>query len=132
VQAWLRTYQTPLWLAAAFVFLLAVFALTPEPNSSIAETTDRTVETTPGPREFAVCNIDKTFDPKEGRCVPLPSTPLPCIEGTKLDTKAGFCLPTGTPRIAAPVATIDPRVPQFPGGIGGDFPGINNHPERDR
>jgi hypothetical protein len=125
-------YQAPLWLTAGFIILLTLFALTPEPRQTAVETSaDRTsVEATPGPNEFVACDIAKTWDPKSRRCIFVDATPLPCVEGTRFDSKAGFCLPTGTPAVVAPVATPLPNG-QFPGGFG-DLPGIDNHPERTR
>jgi hypothetical protein len=133
LRPWLRAYQGPLWLTAAFLLLLTLFALTPEPRQTAAETSsDQTsVEPTPGPHECVVCDIDKTCDPKSGRCMFVDATPLPCVEGARFDDKAGFCLPTGTPAVVAPEPTGLPPG-QFPGGGFGDLPGINNHPERDR
>ena len=117
-----------MWLTAAFVVLLILFALTPEPKPTAAErSVDRTAEATPGPNEYVACSIDKTWDPNARKCVPFDATPLPCVEGTDFDKKAGFCLPTGTPAVVAPIATLAPG--QFPGGFG-DLPGINNHPDR--
>jgi hypothetical protein len=98
VRQWARLYQTPLWLTAVFIGLLALFAVTPDPSRSAARAgPDPTAEPTPGPGECVVCGIDQQCDPSSGRCVFARSTPLPCVESAKLDEKAGFCLPTGAP-----------------------------------
>jgi hypothetical protein len=106
VREWARLYQTPLWLAAGFIVLLALFAVTPDPARSAADNgPEPTSEPTPGPGECVICGIDQECDPSSGRCVFIKATPLPCVESAKFDEKAGFCLPTGAP---TPVPQPDP------------------------
>jgi hypothetical protein len=109
MREWARLYQTPLWLTAAFIGLLVVFAITPDPSQNTASS-GPTAEPTPGPRECVVCGIDQQCDPSSGRCMFIKATPLPCVKSSKFDDKAGFCLPTGAPT-PVPVATnaIDER-----------------------
>jgi hypothetical protein len=120
-----------LWLTAAFLVLLTVFAFTPEPTRTASETTDErtSVEPTPGPHECVVCDIDKTCDPDSGRCIFVDATPLPCVEGARFDREAGFCLPTGTPAVVAPQPTQgiapQPGQGQYPGPFP-DLPGSGN------
>jgi hypothetical protein len=100
LREWAGLYQTPLWLTAAFIALLTLFALTPDPSRTAADVgSNPTSEPTPGPHECIVCPIDQTCDAESGRCVFIDATPLPCVEGAKFDEKAGFCLPTGEPTI---------------------------------
>jgi hypothetical protein len=46
------------------------------------------------------------------------ATPLPCVQGSNFDAKAGFCMPVAASPPPAPVATApaDPFA-NFPGGI---------------
>jgi hypothetical protein len=126
VREWARLYQTPLWLAAIFIGLLALFAVTPDPARTAAKEPDTASEPTPAPGECVVCGIDQQCDPSSGRCVFLKNTPLPCVEHAEFDEKAGFCLPTGapTPVPEAEVAPFDQD--QFSGG------GIERRPGRNR
>jgi hypothetical protein len=97
-----------LWLAAIFIGLLALFAVTPDPSRNTAGAgPDPTSEPTPGPGECVVCGIDQECDPSSGRCVFVKTTPLPCVENAKFDEKAGFCLPTGAPT-PVPIPEIEP------------------------
>jgi hypothetical protein len=122
---WVRTYRTPVTLTVAFLALLAIFAVTPEPDTGETTAAEATAEPTPGPQECVVCPIDQRCDPGSGRCILVEHTPLPCVKTAKFDDEAGFCLPEGVPPPpAAPAASTDPnagqpRVPRFPGGIGG-------------
>lgn len=103
---WARLYQTPLWLAAGFIVLLALFAVTPDPARSAGDDgAQATSEPTPGPGECVVCGIDQECDPSSGQCRFVKTTPLPCVESAKFDEKAGFCLPTGAP---TPIPTVAP------------------------
>lgn len=116
VRDWARLYQTPLWLTAGFIALLVIFALTPDPTRDAADVgVNPTSEPTPGPHECVVCSIDKTCDPKSGRCMFLDATPLPCVEGAKYDEKAGFCLPTGQPTIPPELLQTPDEFGQLPG-----------------
>ncbi len=95
---WARLYQTPLWLTAAFLALLTLFALTPDPTRVTSDAgPGPTSEPTRGPRECVVCGIDQQCEPSSGRCLFINATPLPCVQGAEFDEKAGFCLPTGVP-----------------------------------
>jgi len=125
---WGRVFRTPLWLGVAFVALLVVFALTPDPKSA-SGASEPSAEPTPGPHECVVCPIDQRCDAKSGQCRFLDHTPLPCVKTATYDEKAGFCLPENVPE--APDPTPDgrtARVPGFPGGIGGDSPRQPNLP----
>jgi hypothetical protein len=120
VREWARLYQTPLWLTAAFVVLLTIFAVTPDPSRSAARVgPDASIEPTPAPGECIVCEIDRQCDPASGRCVFVQTTPLPCVEGAKFDTKAGFCLPTGAP---TPVPVVETATPDDFGFFGDTEP----------
>ncbi len=128
-----KAYRTPLWLAAVFVVLLGVFAITPDPTTASSADAEPTTEPTPGPRECVVCPIDQRCDAKSGKCVFIKHTPLPCVKTAKFDDKAGFCLPEGVAPAPAPSIDPDAREPAFPGGIGGDsrdrqprLPGFGN------
>lgn len=111
MREWARLYQMPLWLTAAFIVLLALFAVTPDPTRSAAEVGPApTSEPTPGPGECVVCGIDQECDPASGRCVFVDATPLPCVQGAEFDERAGFCMPTGAP---TPVPTPEPE-PDLP------------------
>jgi hypothetical protein len=37
--------------------------------------------------------------------VPVTNTPLPCVQGSNFDAKAGFCMPVAASPPPAPVAT---------------------------
>ena len=111
MREWARLYQTPLWLAAGFIALLALFAVTPDPARSAGDDGPaQTSEPTPGPGDCVICGIDQECDPSSGRCQFVKATPLPCVESAKFDEKAGFCLPTGAP---TPIPTEEP-VEEFP------------------
>ncbi|MEX0874367.1 MAG: hypothetical protein WD646_13005 [Actinomycetota bacterium] len=117
MSAWTRTYRIPFTLALAFVALLLVFAVTPDPGSGREEQAEQTAEPTSGPSECVVCGIDETCDPDTGQCIFVDHTPLPCVESAKMDERAGFCLPEGAP----PAPTVDPStIGGFPGGVGGN------------
>jgi hypothetical protein len=123
VREWARLYQTPLWLAAVFIGLLALFAVTPDPGRTATKGPDTASEPTPGPGECVICGIDQQCDPTAGRCVFVKVTPLPCVEHAKFDEKAGFCLPTGAPTpVPQPVFTEEP----------GRFPGTERESRRSR
>jgi hypothetical protein len=109
VREWARLYQTPLWLTAVFVGLLALFAVTPDPGRTAADAgPDRTSEPRRRPGECIVCGIDQECDPASGRCVFVKVTPLPCVETARFDEKAGFCLPVGAPTPPPLVETPEP------------------------
>lgn len=109
MREWARLYQTPLWLTAVFVGLLALFAVTPDPTRTAANSgPDPTSEPTRGPGECIVCGIDQQCDPRSGRCVFVKATPVPCVETAKFDEKAGFCLPVGAPTPVPLPETPDP------------------------
>ena len=113
MREWARLYQTPLWLTAAFIALLTLFALTPDPSRITSDTgPGPTSEPTRGPRECVVCGIDQQCDPSSGRCVFIKATPLPCVEGAKFDDKAGFCLPTGAPTPPPAPAVVEEEEPE--------------------
>lgn len=107
MREWARLYQTPLWLAAVFIGLLALFAVTPDPARTATKEPDTASEPTPAPGECVVCGIDQQCDPSSGRCVFIKNTPLPCVEHAEFDEKAGFCLPTGAPT-PVPQPEVDP------------------------
>lgn len=121
----MSAYRTPIALAAVFVALLVVFALTPDPDLQGAGAVEPTSEPTPGPRECVVCPIDQECEPGTGRCVFIDHTPWPCVPSARFDDRADQCLPEGAPPAppAPAAATAAPgRIPgpDFPPGIGGD------------
>lgn len=137
LRTWARLYQTPLWLTAAFLALLTLFALTPDPTrTSSGSDAAPTSEPTRGPGECVVCGIDQECDPGSGRCEFVKATPLPCVQGAEFDEKAGFCMPTGAPTaVPLPVVEVeeDDEPPEreqnrYPGGIDND----SRRPGRDR
>ena len=118
MREWARLYQTPLWLAAVFIGLLALFAVTPDPARTATNEPDIASEPTPAPGECVVCGIDEQCDPTSGRCVLIKSTPLPCVEHAEFDEKAGFCLPTGAPTpVPQPPEVTTTEEEDFQGGI---------------
>ena len=130
MREWASLYQTPLWLTAAFLALLTLFALTPDPTSTASDAgAGPTSEPTRAPGECVVCGIDQRCDPESGRCVFAKATPLPCVQGAEFDEKAGFCLPTGVPT-AVPI----PEEELDPGFLGGRDPDSPRRPrdEEDR
>jgi hypothetical protein len=125
VREWARLYQTPLWLAAVFIGLLALFAVTPDPARTATKGPDTATEPTRAPGECVVCGIDQQCDPTSGRCVLLKSTPLPCVEHAEFDEKAGFCLPTGAP-------TPVPQPEETTAFDSDQYPGIDRRPGSNR
>jgi hypothetical protein len=120
---WMRAFRTPLWLAAIFVVVMVVFAITPDPKSA-SGASEPSAAPTPGSRECVVCPIDQRCDAKSGQCKFIDHTPLPCVRTAKYDDKAGFCLPENVPAAPAAAETPEGRTsrvpgPEFPGGIGG-------------
>lgn len=113
---WARLYQTPLWLTAAFLALLTLFALTPDPTRTASESDiGPTSEPTRAPGECVVCGIDERCDPTSGRCMFAKATPLPCVQGAEFDEKAGFCMPTGAPTAVPVEQPVLEEETQFPG-----------------
>jgi hypothetical protein len=114
-------YRLPLALGAVFIALLAVFAITPDPDLRGANAVEPTSEPTSGPGDCVVCPIDQECDPDSGQCRFIKHTPWPCVKSAKFDDRADQCLPEGAPPAPAPVATTQPgRIPGpvFPPGIG--------------
>ena len=117
-----RAYRTPLALGLVFVALLAVFAITPDPDLEGVINVESTAEPSEGPGECVVCPVDQECDPDSGQCKFIKHTPWPCVESARFDDEDDQCLPEGAPP-PPPAATTEPgRIPGpvFPPGIGGD------------
>lgn len=116
-------YRVPLLLSAAYVAVIVLVALVPAPSRDAAQG-EATPAPSERPAECVVCGIDRECDPGSGSCVFVSPTPLPCIEGTSFDDRAGFCLPEqGAEPSIIPEETERPgRVPRQPGI--GDLPGF--------
>jgi hypothetical protein len=118
-------YRLPLLLSVVYLGVIALVALVPAPSRDVARG-EATPTPSERPAECFVCGIDKECDPDTGRCVFTSPTPLPCVEGTKFDERAGFCLPEAgaQPTIIPEGATPGPggrapRAPDLPGFGGG-------------
>ena len=118
----LRAFKAPLWIGLVYVAVLGVVATFPsravgrldaKPSASPATAADT----------YAVCGIDQTSDPRTGRCVPLSATPLPCVQGSHFDRKAGFCMPVA----ASPPPPSVVTVPQMPSDPFANMHGIHMH-----
>jgi hypothetical protein len=122
VSSW-RAYRTPFALGMVFIALLAVFALTPDPDLRLADSVEQTSEPRSGPGDCVVCQIDQECDPSSGQCRFIEHTPWPCVPSAKFDDEADQCLPEGAPPAPSTAATAAPgRIPGpvFPPGIGGE------------
>jgi hypothetical protein len=117
----LRTFRVPFWLGLAYVAVLGVVASFPARGhvSSVSAQPSPTPAT--GPGNYTVCGIDNTSDPRTGRCVPVDTTPLPCVQGSHFDAKAGFCMPV------APSAPPAPAVQPQPVDPFANLPGIRTN-----
>lgn len=116
------TFRIPLVLSVVYVAVIALVTLVPAPSREVA-TGDATPVPSERPAECVVCGIDQECDPGSGRCVFVSPTPLPCVEGTSFDERAGFCLPEqGSEPTIIPEETEKPgRVPRQPAV---DLPGF--------
>ena len=124
----MRYFKAPLWLALTYVAVLGVVASFP------ARTTKSRVSAVPAATpaaasQYTVCGIDRTSDPKTGRCVPVAVTPLPCVQGSKFDSKAGFCMPVAPKAVVAPPPP--PQQPQVPDDPFAGLPGIRSNDNAD-
>jgi hypothetical protein len=121
-----RTFRTALWLGIGYLAVLILVVAFPTGRSATRVTTQPSA--TPRPASGPICGIDHDFDPKTGRCVSANTTPLPCVQGSNFDSKAGFCMPVA--QKVAPAPTSDANV--FPPGIvrdprPPDLPGFGNN-----
>jgi hypothetical protein len=96
-----------MWLALVYIAVLGVVATFPAHQTANLAGVQPTATPASAPSEYSVCGIDKTSDPRTGRCVPAAATPLPCVQGSNFDAKAGFCMPVAAspPPAPAPVVT---------------------------
>lgn len=113
-------FRNTLWIAVAYLAVLLLVALFPPRTASSVRDTTETPEPT-ARADCVVCGIGETCDPESGQCMFVEATPLPCVEGTRFDDKAGFCLPEGRPTIAPPTLAPAVREPEQPQG---DLPGF--------
>jgi hypothetical protein len=114
-----RTFRTALWLGIAYFGVLLLVVLFPTGRAGRTSATPQS-----GPASCPVCGIDHVCDPKTGRCVFVNATPLPCVQGSSYDVKAGFCMPvaqkvapapTGDANVFPPGIVREPRMPTLPG-----------------
>jgi hypothetical protein len=121
---WMRYFKVPLWLALVYIAVLGVVASFPT-RSTAGRVSAGPTATPAAASQYAVCGIDHTSDPKTGRCVPVSVTPLPCVQGSKFDSKAGFCMPTAPKAAVAPPPppVQQPQVPEDPFA---NLPGIRS------
>jgi hypothetical protein len=112
-------FRVPLWLALVYIAVLGVVATFPTKRSSQLVGAQASVTPAPAQSRYTVCGIDRQADARTGHCVPVTTTPLPCVQGSNFDAKAGFCMPVAASPPPAPVATAPPADPfaNFPGGI---------------
>lgn len=114
-------------LGVVYVLVVALVALVPASRRADVTGTASTPRPIERPADCVVCGIDQTCDPDTGRCVFLESTPVPCIEGTRFDERAGFCLPeAGAQPTIAPVATPRPQREREPREPRIDLPGFGD------
>lgn len=126
-QGWGGTYRIPVLLSVVYVLVIALVALVPASRRADVTGAESTPLPPERPADCVVCGIDQTCDPDTGRCVFVEATPLPCIEGTRFDESAGFCLPeagaqpTIAPAEPTPRGAREPRQPRLDlPGFGGD------------
>lgn len=107
------SYVAVLGVVATFPARHAATKVDAQPSASPAAAAD----------QYTVCGVDRTADPKTGKCVPVAATPLPCVQGSSFDAKAGFCMPVAASPPPAPVVQAPTQVQQtdpfanLPGGI---------------
>ena len=113
----LGAFRVPFWLALVYIAVLGIVATFPARRTSGVVDAQPSATPASAPSEYAVCGIDKTADPRTGKCVPVAATPLPCVQGSNFDAKAGFCMPVAAS--APPAATAPAADPfaNFPPGI---------------
>ena len=122
---WTRRFKVPFWLGLTYIAVLGVVATFP-PRDNVRQVTAEPTST-PASDRYAVCGIDQTSDPKTGRCVPVAVTPLPCVQGSKYDAKAGFCMPVAPSAPPAPPPTVVQQQPQVPEDPFANLPGIRSN-----
>lgn len=108
------TFRTTLWLGIGYLAVLLLVVLFPNGHGITRVSTQPSATPQVAPGTCAVCGIDHVCDAKSGRCVFAETTPLPCVQGSQFDAKAGFCMPVAS-KTVAPAPTIDSGV--FPPGI---------------
>ena len=118
----MRYFKVPFWLVLLYIAVLGVVASFPTRNTAGRVSAGPTA--TPAAPQYAVCGIDHTSDPKTGRCVPVSVTPLPCVQGSKFDSKAGFCMPVAPKAVVAPPPPV--QQPQIPDDPFANLPGIRS------
>jgi hypothetical protein len=98
------TFKVPFWLALVYVAVLGAVATFPARQTSNLVSVQPSA--TPGAAQsnYTVCGIDRTADARTGRCVPVATTPLPCVQGSNFDAKAGFCMPVAASPPPAPAS----------------------------
>ena len=109
----------PFWLALVYIAVLGVVATFPSHRAASLVGAQPSATPVSVPSEYTVCGIDRTTDPRTGRCVPVAATPLPCVQGSNFDAKAGFCMPVA----ASPPPAPAPQVQQ-PADPFANLPGI--------
>jgi len=112
-------FRVPLWLALVYIAVLGVVATFPAKRSAQLVGAQPSATPAAAQSQYTVCGIDRQSDARTGRCVPVTTTPLPCVQGSNFDAKAGFCMPVAASPPPAPAATAAPVDPfaNFPGGI---------------
>jgi hypothetical protein len=119
----LSAFKIAFWLALTYVAVLGLVATFP--SRSVSRVSAQPSATpAAAPNQYAVCGIDRTSDPRTGRCVPVAATPLPCVQGSNFDAKAGFCMPVA----ASPPPAPPPVVVQQPADPFAGLPGIRKEP----
>jgi len=108
----------PFWLGLVYIAVLGVVATFPSHRTANLVGAQPSATPASVPSEYTVCGIDRTTDPRTGRCVPVAATPLPCVQGSNFDPKAGFCMPVAASPPPAPAPV------QQPGDPFANLPGI--------
>lgn len=122
---WLRLYQAPLLLSAAFILLLGMaFAFAPARVRSSSGVRTPRPSSEPGSthQPCPACGIGERCDKATGQCLLEPVTPPPCVEGARFDERAGYCIPDESPRPARPNQTSAPRTTPRPSSVETPFP----------
>jgi hypothetical protein len=122
----MRQFRLPLWLGLTYIAVLGVVATFPARTTAGRVSAEPSATPVADTSRYAVCGIDHTSDPKTGRCVPVSITPLPCVQGSKFDSKAGFCMPVAPKAAVAPPAPPAVQQPQVPADPFANLPGIRS------